>query len=57
MRCAFADIDECAADKYACDSNQVCTNEIGGFRCDCKIGFMLDQVTNACVGKFCTDGD
>ncbi|XP_065089708.1 fibulin-1 isoform X2 [Ochlerotatus camptorhynchus] len=43
------DIDECAADKYACDSNQVCTNEIGGFRCDCKIGFMLDQVTNACV--------
>ncbi|XP_055595503.1 fibulin-1 isoform X2 [Uranotaenia lowii] len=43
------DIDECAADKNACDSNQVCTNEIGGFRCDCKIGFMLDQVTNACV--------
>ncbi|XP_062564121.1 fibulin-2 isoform X2 [Armigeres subalbatus] len=43
------DIDECTADKYACDSNQVCTNEIGGFRCDCKIGFMLDQVTNACV--------
>lgn len=43
------DIDECSADKYACDSNQVCTNEIGGFRCDCKIGFMLDQVTNACV--------
>ncbi|XP_021709536.1 fibrillin-1 isoform X4 [Aedes aegypti] len=43
------DIDECAVDKYACDSNQVCTNEIGGFRCDCKIGFTLDQVTNACV--------
>uniref|UniRef100_A0A182JMQ3 EGF-like domain-containing protein n=1 Tax=Anopheles atroparvus TaxID=41427 RepID=A0A182JMQ3_ANOAO len=43
------DIDECAADKNACDSNQVCTNEIGGFRCDCKIGFILDAVTNACV--------
>uniref|UniRef100_A0A182KH19 EGF-like domain-containing protein n=1 Tax=Anopheles christyi TaxID=43041 RepID=A0A182KH19_9DIPT len=43
------DIDECAADKNACDSNQVCTNEIGGFRCDCKIGFNLDTVTNACV--------
>ncbi|XP_052902971.1 latent-transforming growth factor beta-binding protein 4 [Anopheles moucheti] len=43
------DIDECAADKNACDSNQVCTNEIGGFRCDCKIGFNLDSVTNACV--------
>uniref|UniRef100_A0A182T5B0 EGF-like domain-containing protein n=1 Tax=Anopheles maculatus TaxID=74869 RepID=A0A182T5B0_9DIPT len=45
------DIDECAADKNACDSNQVCTNEIGGFRCDCKIGFNLDTITNACVGK------
>ncbi|XP_035788018.1 fibulin-1-like isoform X3 [Anopheles albimanus] len=43
------DIDECAADRNACDSNQVCTNEIGGFRCDCKIGFILDSVTNACV--------
>uniref|UniRef100_A0A182N3D6 EGF-like domain-containing protein n=1 Tax=Anopheles dirus TaxID=7168 RepID=A0A182N3D6_9DIPT len=43
------DIDECAADKNACDSNQMCTNEIGGFRCDCKIGFNLDTVTNACV--------
>ncbi|XP_058053423.1 fibulin-1 [Anopheles bellator] len=43
------DIDECAADKNACDSNQLCTNEIGGFRCDCKIGFILDAVTNACV--------
>nr|XP_040234609.2 fibulin-1 isoform X2 [Anopheles coluzzii] len=43
------DIDECAADRNACDSNQVCTNEIGGFRCDCKIGFNLDTVTNACV--------
>ncbi|XP_035894268.1 fibulin-1 isoform X2 [Anopheles stephensi] len=43
------DIDECAADKNACDSNQVCTNEIGGFRCDCKIGFNLDTITNACV--------
>ncbi|XP_058117872.1 fibulin-1-like [Anopheles coustani] len=43
------DIDECAADRNACDSNQVCTNEIGGFRCDCKIGFILDAVTNACV--------
>ncbi|KAJ6646501.1 Fibulin-1 [Pseudolycoriella hygida] len=42
-------IDECALDRNACDSNQVCTNLAGGFQCDCKIGFTLDKVTNACV--------
>ncbi|XP_054745584.1 fibulin-1 isoform X2 [Anastrepha obliqua] len=43
------DIDECAVDEYACDSSQVCNNEIGGYRCDCKIGFNLDITTNACL--------
>lgn len=47
----FQDIDECTLDRNACDSNQVCTNLAGGFQCDCKIGFTLDKVTNACVGK------
>ncbi|XP_053968030.1 fibulin-1-like isoform X2 [Anastrepha ludens] len=45
------DIDECAVDEYACDSSQVCNNEIGGYRCDCKIGFNLDITTNACLGE------
>ena len=31
--------------------NQICTNEIGGYRCDCKIGFTLDPMTNGCEGK------
>lgn len=42
------DIDECLIDKDACDANQICTNLPGGFRCDCKIGFTLDPLTNAC---------
>lgn len=44
----YVDIDECSYDKEACDVNQVCTNEVGGYRCDCKIGFSLDALTNAC---------
>ncbi|XP_055383943.1 fibulin-1 [Condylostylus longicornis] len=43
------DIDECLTDKNACDTNQICTNENGGYRCDCKIGFKMDSTLNACV--------
>ncbi|KAM7341271.1 uncharacterized protein ACRADG_012210 [Cochliomyia hominivorax] len=42
------DINECETDDTACDSNQVCVNDIGGYHCDCKIGFNLDTTTNAC---------
>lgn len=43
------DINECEIDDNACDSNQVCVNDIAGYHCDCKIGFNLDTTTNACV--------
>lgn len=45
------DIDECTMDKTACDSNQNCINTPGSFRCECKIGFSMDKVVNACVGE------
>lgn len=45
------DIDECASDKSACDSNQLCINDPGGFHCDCREGFQLDPIINACVGQ------
>lgn len=44
------DIDECTMDKTACDSNQNCINMPGSFKCECKIGFTMDRVVNACVG-------
>lgn len=47
----YLDVDECNHEKDACDTNQICTNEIGGFRCDCKIGFTLDPLTKACEGN------
>lgn len=43
------DIDECSTNRNSCDSNQICINEPGSFRCNCKIGFVLDGFTNACV--------
>ncbi|KAL7022702.1 hypothetical protein ACKWTF_012350 [Chironomus riparius] len=42
------DIDECAYDREACDANQICINLPGAFQCDCKVGFVLDPLTNAC---------
>lgn len=45
------DIDECMVDKTACDSNQNCINTPGSFRCECKMGFTMDKVVNACVGE------
>lgn len=45
------DIDECLLDENACDSNQICINDSGGYHCDCKIGFNQDATTNACIGK------
>lgn len=43
------DINECQNDNVACDSNQVCVNDIGGYHCDCKIGFNMDTSTNTCI--------
>lgn len=36
-------------DKSSCDSNQNCINVPGSYRCDCKSGFSMDKVVNACV--------
>ena len=45
-----SDIDECAADPNACDSNAKCTNLPGSFSCSCKEGWYGD-------GFDCTDVD
>lgn len=43
------DINECKNDNVACDSNHVCVNDIGGYHCNCKIGFNMDTSTNTCI--------
>lgn len=45
----FKDIDECV--QKPCDINELCENTFGSFKCHCKSGFQLDEVTNACTGS------
>uniref|UniRef100_A0A8C4ZV78 Low density lipoprotein receptor a n=1 Tax=Gadus morhua TaxID=8049 RepID=A0A8C4ZV78_GADMO len=39
------DIDECA-DPDTC--SQICVNQIGGYKCDCREGYQLEPSTKAC---------
>ena len=44
------DINECDESTDNCDSNADCSNTIGSFMCQCKIGFSGDGVT--CTGEY-----
>lgn len=44
----FADIDECALNNGNCQHN--CSNESGGFSCQCAAGYQLDQDGHSCTG-------
>ena len=44
------DVDECENER-PCDINAECTNEDGGFSCQCSEGFMGDGLN--CDGKYC----
>lgn len=44
------DIDECISDGV-CSNNSVCINFVGSHACECKPGFILDQLDN-CLGRF-----
>lgn len=39
------DVDECSTGTHDCDPNADCTNEVGGFECTCKDGYMGDGRT------------
>ncbi|XP_075217786.1 uncharacterized protein LOC142322595 [Lycorma delicatula] len=45
------DVNECdeVSGDSPCDSNQVCENTVGSYRCLCKTGYQLDSLTQACV--------
>lgn len=45
---SFADIDECAVNNGDCQHN--CSNEAGGFHCQCAAGYQLDQDGRRCTG-------
>ena len=35
----FIDIDECKASPSVCDVNANCQNNVGSYRCSCKLGY------------------
>ncbi len=39
---ACVDVDECATDADDCDAHASCTNTIGGFECECLLGYSGD---------------
>ena len=48
------DIDECATSDNDCDVNATCTNNEGGYTCECQTGFIGDG--NTCVPPSCDVG-
>ena len=44
----YSDSDECAVNNGQCE--QVCTNNVGSFRCSCRNGFILDSNGFNCSG-------
>ena len=43
------DIDECALGISGC--NQICTNTIGSYMCNCYPGYQISSDHSTCVGK------
>jgi len=41
--------DECQTEDHGCQ--HICVNTIGGYRCECKIGYELNPDGRTCEGK------
>lgn len=49
MKLLFQDKDECTLDEDDCDALAACTNNHGGFDCDCNTGYAGDGTS--CTGE------
>ena len=47
---SFTDYDECAGGDNNCQ--QICTNTIGSYTCQCNTGFRLNDDGRNCTGNF-----
>ena len=50
-----ADVDECTDGSQPCDTNAACTNNDGGFTCECNTGFTGNGLATGGTG--CTAGN
>ncbi|KAH9505773.1 hypothetical protein Btru_055750 [Bulinus truncatus] len=42
------DVDECQENTYTCPNNSHCTNNNGGYTCDCNSGYFKNTTSNTC---------
>lgn len=52
----FSDIDECQSPS-ACNSDRVCNNTVGSYRCECPLGYVEDPSSQNPVNVICNDLD
>ena len=45
----MVDVDECSNETHKCSHN--CTNTVGGYTCNCPIGFRISSDPKRCIGK------
>lgn len=45
----LSEIDECATGTHGCE--QICINTMGGYKCDCKLGYELHSDGKKCEGQ------
>lgn len=43
------EIDECTTGTHGCE--QICINTMGGYKCDCKLGYELHSDGKKCEGQ------
>lgn len=46
---SLPEIDECATGTHGCE--QICINTVGGYKCDCKLGYELHSDGKKCEGQ------
>ena len=50
IRACLTEYDECKSDDHGC--HHICVNTLGGYRCECKIGYELNPDGKRCEGLF-----
>ena len=48
--CCFADFNECEYGNAGCE--QICTNSIPGYKCECYAGYRLDENGVNCISEY-----
>ena len=45
----YSDVDECKDGRHTCDQNAKCTDNVGSYTCECRVGYNGDG--NMCNGE------